>query len=69
MRLRLLRLMIGSNILCQFSNQGEAKPEPKSIEPFTVDFSRALSKLQVTPKNSDWFFDSSLKTTRYNIPN
>ena len=51
-RLRLLRyIMIGLKI--SFFNQWEAKP--KAIAPRTRYFSRALSKLQVISRNSDWF--------------
>ena len=37
----------------QFYNQCEAKQKP--IAPCTRDFSRALSKLQIIARNSDWF--------------
>ena len=39
--------------LTPFVYQWEAKPKP--IAPCTRDFSRALSKLQVIARNSDWF--------------
>ena len=42
----------------QFFNQSEAKPKP--IAPFTRDFSRALSELQIEQFSSDcrkWFRD------------
>ena len=52
-RLPLLRLVIGLKKSCQFFNQWEAKSKP--IAPWTRDFSRALSKLQVIARNSDWF--------------
>ena len=50
MRLRLLRLVIGLKISRQFFYQGEAKPNA----PNRNNFSRALSKLQVIMRNSDW---------------
>ena len=52
-RLRLLRLVIGSKIWRQIFNQREEKSKP--IAASTRDFSRALSKLQVIARNSDWF--------------
>ena len=39
--------------LAEFLNQWEAKP--KSTAPCARDFSRALRKLQVITKKSDWF--------------
>ena len=48
----LLTLMIGVKDSRQFFNQWETKP----IAPCTSDFSRALSELQVIPRNCDWFF-------------
>ena len=51
--LRLLRLVIGLKVSRQCFSQLEAKPKP--IAPCTRDFSRALSKLQVIARNSDWF--------------
>ena len=39
--------------LREFFNQWEVKPKP--IAPCTHDFSRALSKLEVIPRNCDWF--------------
>ena len=50
-RLRLFRLVIGWKFSRQFFNQWEAKP----IASCTRDFSRALSKLQVIDRSSDWF--------------
>ena len=50
-RLRLLRLVIGLKISRQFFNQSETKP----IAACTRDFSRALSKLQIISRDSDWF--------------
>ena len=47
----LLTLVIGVKDSRQFFNQWETKP----IAPCTSDFSRALSKLQVIPRNCDWF--------------
>ena len=49
-RLRLLRLVIGLKISRHFFNQSEAKPNT----PYSSEFSRTLSKLQVITKNSDW---------------
>ena len=43
-RLRLLRLVIGFKISRQFL-----------IAPYTRDFSRALRKLQIIGRKSDWF--------------
>ena len=37
----------------QFSNQWETEPKPSA--PCTRSFSRALSKLQVIARDSDWF--------------
>ena len=51
--LRLLRLVIGLKDSRQFFNQWEAKPKP--IAPYTRDFSRATSELQVIARNCDWF--------------
>ena len=34
---------------------GVAKPKPKSITPCTLNLFRALSKLHVIARNSDWF--------------
>ena len=51
--LRLLWLVIGIKESRQFFNQWESKPKP--IAPRTRDFSRASSKLQVIPRNCDWF--------------
>ena len=45
--------MIGLKISHQFFNQREVNPKP--IVLCTCDFSRALSKLQVISRNSDWF--------------
>ena len=53
MPLRLLRLMIGLNVLCKFFSQKEAKQKPIAL--FTHDFSHASSKLLVLSRNSDWF--------------
>jgi len=53
--LRLLRLVIGLKDSRQFFNQWEVKPKPKPIAPWTRDFSRASSELQVIARNSDWF--------------
>ena len=52
-RLRLVRLVTGLRISRRFFNQGEAIP--KSIAPYTRDFSRVLSKLQAIARISDWF--------------
>ena len=52
-RLRLLRLVIGSKIWRQIFNQREEKSKP--IAASTRDFSRALGKLHVIARNSDWF--------------
>ena len=52
-RLRWLDLVIGLWISHQFFNQWETKP--KQIAPYTRDFYRALSKLQIIARNSDWF--------------
>ena len=51
-RLLSLGSVIGLKISRQFFNQWEANPE--SIMPCTRDFSRALSKLRVNARNSDW---------------
>lgn len=52
-RVRLLRLLIGWKISRHFFNQWDAKS--KRIAHCTRDFSRALRKLHVITKNSDWF--------------
>ena len=52
-RLRLISLVIGLRMSCQYFNQREANPKP--LAPGTRDFSRALSKWQVIARNSDWF--------------
>ena len=39
----------------KFFSQLEAKSKPKPITPCTREFSRALSKLQVIVRYSDWF--------------
>ena len=52
-RLRLQRLVIGLKKSRQSFNQWEAKPKP--IAPYTRDFSRASSELQVIARNCDWF--------------
>mgnify|MGYP006862608481 CR=1 FL=1 len=39
----------------QFFNQWEAKPKRKPLAPCMRDYSRALIKLQVIAKDSDWF--------------
>ena len=49
---RSLRLVTGLQISRQFFNQWEAKPKP--LAPCTRDFSRVLSKLYVTARNSNW---------------
>jgi len=46
-------IVIGLKVLRKFFSQLEAKP--KAIAPCTPNFSRALSKLQVTVRYSDWF--------------
>ena len=46
-------LRIGLKVSRKFFSQLEAKPKP--IAPCTRHFSRALSKLQVIARNSDWF--------------
>ena len=51
--LRLLYLVTGLIDSRQFFNQWEAKP--KQIAPYTRDFSRSLSELQVIARNRDWF--------------
>ena len=51
-RLPLLRLVIAFKISHEFFNRWEAKPKP--IAPCTRDFSRALSKLDVIARSSDW---------------
>ena len=40
-------------VLREFFNQRDTKPKP--IAPCTRSFSRALSKLQVIARDSDWF--------------
>ena len=45
--------VIGLKISRQFFNQWEEKQIP--IAACTRDFSRAMNKLQVTARNSDWF--------------
>ena len=51
--LRLLRSVIGLKDSHQFYDQWDAKPKP--IAPYTHDFSRASSELQVIARNCDWF--------------
>ena len=51
--LRLLHLVIGLKDSRHFFNQWEAKPKP--IAPYTCDFSRTTSELQVIARNCDWF--------------
>ena len=53
LQLRLLRIVIGLRISHPFLNHAEAKTKP--ITSCTRDFSRALKKLQVIGRNSDWF--------------
>ena len=53
--LRLLCLVIGLKDSRQFFNQWESKPKPKPIAPYTCDFSRALSEVQIIARNCDWF--------------
>ena len=48
-----LWLVIGLKVPRKFFSQLEAKPKP--IAPCTRNFSRALSKLQVIARYSDWF--------------
>ena len=45
--------MIGFTVSDEFFNQLEAKPKPIAL--CTHDFSRALSKLRVIARRSDWF--------------
>ena len=51
--LRLLCLVTGLKDSHQFFNEWEAKPKP--IAPYTRDFSRSLSELQVIARNCGWF--------------
>ena len=46
-------IVIGLKDSRQVFNQWESKPKP--IAPFTRDFSRASSELQVIARNCDWF--------------
>ena len=59
------RLLVGLKISCQLFNQWETPPNP--IAPCTLDFSRALSRLQVIVRNSDWFISLFAPVVKTNL--